>query len=38
MEKKQNGKGFIIGGCNVYYNYIGGTIKWRRYPWILREK
>ncbi|NQE05599.1 hypothetical protein C5S32_06980 [ANME-1 cluster archaeon GoMg1] len=38
MEKKRRRKGFIIVGCNVYYNYLGGTIKWMHYPWILREK
>ena len=35
---KEQEREFIIRGYNVYGNYLGGTIKWRRYPWILREK
>ncbi len=35
---KEQEREFIIRGYNVYDNYLGGTIKWRRYPWILREK
>ena len=35
---KEQEREFIIRGYNVYYNYLGGIIKWRHYPWILREK